>query len=184
MADRERPAARTTPDARARRGRLPAAPAPTRASAANRRLVGRARRAEYLAEHGDFLGDDDFVWCPEGLREDDARAARGPSELAGRDVLEVGCGAAQCSRWLAAQGARVVGLDLSAGMLAAARAPAAPDRGRRLVQADARALPFADGSFDLACSAYGAVPFVADPRAGHGARSPGCCGRAAAGCSR
>jgi SAM-dependent methyltransferase len=32
-----------------------------------------------------------------------------------------------------------------------------------LVQADARALPFADASFDLACSAYGAVPFVADP---------------------
>ena len=25
------------------------------------------------------------------------------------------------------------------------------------------ALPFADGSFDLACSAYGALPFVADP---------------------
>jgi SAM-dependent methyltransferase len=33
----------------------------------------------------------------------------------------------------------------------------------RLVQADAAALPFADGSFDLACSAYGALPFVADP---------------------
>jgi SAM-dependent methyltransferase len=32
-----------------------------------------------------------------------------------------------------------------------------------LVQADARRLPFADASFDLACSAYGAVPFVADP---------------------
>lgn len=32
-----------------------------------------------------------------------------------------------------------------------------------LVQADAGALPFADGAFDLACSAYGALPFVADP---------------------
>ncbi|MGO4426074.1 class I SAM-dependent methyltransferase, partial [Streptomyces sp. MCAF7] len=32
-----------------------------------------------------------------------------------------------------------------------------------LVQADATALPFRDASFDLACSAYGAVPFVADP---------------------
>jgi SAM-dependent methyltransferase len=31
------------------------------------------------------------------------------------------------------------------------------------VQADARALPFAAGAFDLACSSYGAVPFVADP---------------------
>lgn len=32
-----------------------------------------------------------------------------------------------------------------------------------LVQADAMALPFRDASFDLACSAYGAIPFVADP---------------------
>jgi len=31
-----------------------------------------------------------------------------------------------------------------------------------LVQADASRLPFADGSFDLACSAFGAVPFVAE----------------------
>jgi SAM-dependent methyltransferase len=31
-----------------------------------------------------------------------------------------------------------------------------------LVQADATRLPFAGGSFDLACSAFGAVPFVAD----------------------
>ena len=31
-----------------------------------------------------------------------------------------------------------------------------------LVQADALALPFASRSFDLACSAFGAVPFVAD----------------------
>ncbi len=31
-----------------------------------------------------------------------------------------------------------------------------------LVQADAERLPFADGAFDLACSAFGAVPFVAD----------------------
>src|SRR3712207_4107816 len=31
-----------------------------------------------------------------------------------------------------------------------------------LLQADAAALPLADGSFDLACSAYGGLPFVAD----------------------
>ena len=31
-----------------------------------------------------------------------------------------------------------------------------------LVQATAEHLPFADESFDLACSAFGAVPFVAD----------------------
>jgi SAM-dependent methyltransferase len=32
-----------------------------------------------------------------------------------------------------------------------------------LVQAGAERLPFRAGAFDLACSAFGAVPFVADP---------------------
>ncbi|MCF3963304.1 class I SAM-dependent methyltransferase [Streptomyces fuscigenes] len=119
---------------------------------------------EYQNEHGTFLGDDRFVWCPEGLDEMEA-GLLGPLEsLRGLDVLEIGAGAAQCSRWLAAQGARPVALDLSHRQL---------QHGRRidgersasvaLVQADAGVLPFADGSFDLACSAYGAVPFVADP---------------------
>src|SRR5437763_4655134 len=47
-------------------------------------------------------------------------------------------------------------------MLNVARARSAAS-GPALVQADARALPVADSSFDVACSAYGAVPFVADP---------------------
>jgi len=109
----------------------------------------------YLAEHGEFLGGARFVWGPEGL---DEAAAGLLGDVRGRDVLEVGCGAAQCSRWLATRGARAVGLDLSFGML-----ERADWRGGRLVQADARRLPFADASFDLAFSAYGAVPFVADP---------------------
>jgi SAM-dependent methyltransferase len=114
---------------------------------------------EYQAEHGAFLGDDRFVWGPEGLDEADA-ALLGPArELAGRSVLEIGCGAAQCSRWLAAQGARPVALDLSYRQLRHSRRIGG---GFPLVQADAGALPFADGSFDLACSAYGGVPFVAD----------------------
>jgi ubiquinone/menaquinone biosynthesis C-methylase UbiE len=114
----------------------------------------------YQAEHGAFLGDADFLWGPEGLRERDARLL---GEVAGRDVLEVGCGAAQCSRWLAAQGARPVAFDLSGGQLAQAAALA--DRTGvtvPLVLADAQRLPFRDASFDLACSAYGGVPFVAD----------------------
>jgi SAM-dependent methyltransferase len=81
-------------------------------------------------------------------------------------VGAVGCGAAAASRWLATQGARVVGLDLSAGMLRHARL-AADRTGVRvpLLQADAAALPLADGAFDIACTAFGAVPFVADSAA-------------------
>ncbi len=121
---------------------------------------------DYQAEHGDFLGAADFVWCPEALREADARLL-GPAEaLRGARVLEVGCGAASCSRWLAGQGALPVGLDLSGGMLRHARALAeATGVPVPLVQAGAEQLPFADASFDLACSAFGAVPFVAEPAA-------------------
>ena len=118
---------------------------------------------EYLHEHGDFLGADRFVWCPEGLDEADAGLL---GDVHGLDVLEVGAGAAQCSRWLTSRGARAVASDLSGGMLAPGRAlgsrPGAP-RPAGLVQADARALPFAAASFDVAFAAYGAVPFVADP---------------------
>jgi SAM-dependent methyltransferase len=131
-------------------------PAGTDESARGNRHWWDREAGAYLAEHGDVLGHDAFVWGPEGLREEDARLL---GDVRGLDVLEVGCGAGQCTRWLAARGARAVGLDLSAGMLRAAG-----PGGAAHVQADARRLPFADGSFDLACSAYGAVPFVADPQ--------------------
>src|SRR3954452_15796442 len=119
-----------------------------------------AQAPGYYQEHGEFLGDADFVWGPENLREGTAGLL---GDVAGRRVLEVGCGAAQCSRWLQGRGAHPVAFDLSAGQLAQARAINArtgavvPN-----VQADAQRLPFADAAFDLACSAYGAVPFVAD----------------------
>ncbi|MFD6880199.1 MULTISPECIES: class I SAM-dependent methyltransferase [unclassified Streptomyces] len=119
---------------------------------------------EYQSEHGAFLGDDRFVWGPEGLDEAEA-ALLGPADsLKGKDVLEIGAGAAQCSRWLAARGARPVALDLSHRQLQHALRIGGSDLPAvRLVEADAGRLPFRDGSFDLACSAYGAVPFVADP---------------------
>jgi SAM-dependent methyltransferase len=117
----------------------------------------------YQAEHGDFLGDVDFVWCPEGLREADARLL-GP--LDGCRVLELGCGAASAGRWLVTQGAHAVALDLSAGMLRhAVRAAARTGVRVPLVQGDALALPFPAGAFDVVCTAFGAVPFVADSAA-------------------
>ena len=126
---------------------------------ANRRWWDAAAPA-YLAEHGADLGDADFLWCPEGLREADAHLL---GAVAGRRVLEVGCGSAPCSRWLRRAGADVVALDLSGGMLArAADLNQATGIAVPLVQAEAGALPFADASVDLACSAYGGLPFVAD----------------------
>lgn len=119
-----------------------------------------ANAQEYLDDHGGFLGDADFCWCPEGLREADARLL---GDVAGCSVLEIGSGAAQCSRWLTGQGARVVATDISGGMLARAQDLNARTQATvPLIQADARALPFANGSFDVAFTSFGAIPFVPD----------------------
>jgi SAM-dependent methyltransferase len=129
---------------------------------ANRRWWDAAADS-YQAEHGDFLGDAGFRWCPEGLDEATAGLL---GDVSGRRVLEVGCGAAQCARWLMTQGADVVAVDLSAGQLAHARRLSATTRiDVPLVQADAARLPLRAAAVDLACSAFGAVPFVADSAA-------------------
>lgn len=67
------------------------------------------------------------------------RDALGP--LTGQRVLDLGCGKGRFGRRLAEAGAEVVGLDLSAAMLAQAQ-------GLERVRASARRLPLADGSFD------------------------------------
>ena len=114
----------------------------------------------YHGEHGAFLGVADFVWSPENLREADAGLL---GDVAGRRVLEVGCGAAMCARWLAGRGAHPIAADLSAGMLRHAReGERATGVAVPLVQADAEHLPFRDASFDVAFTAFGAIPFVAD----------------------
>jgi SAM-dependent methyltransferase len=84
-------------------------------------------------------------------------------EVAGRDVLELGCGAAQWSVVLARAGARVVGLDLSERQLLHARRLTA-DAGMDvpLLQADAEAVPLAAASFDVVFCDHGAMNF-ADP---------------------
>ena len=130
--------------------------------AANRRWWDADADA-YHAEHGEFLGEADLVWCPENLRESEAHLL---GDVSGLRVLEVGCGSAPCARYLAGQGATVVAFDLSAGMLAHARAGAARTGvSVPLVQADVCEMPFLDDSFDIAFSAFGAIPFVADSAA-------------------
>jgi SAM-dependent methyltransferase len=138
----------------------------------DRREVGeseslRANRAdwdayadEYQATHGEFLGDAGFLWGPEGTREDDL-AALGP--VSGLDVLEVGSGGGQCSRWVLARGGRPVALDVSLRQLQHSRrideehAVVVPT-----VCASGAALPFRDRTFDAVFSAFGALQFVAD----------------------
>ncbi|PYM96375.1 MAG: SAM-dependent methyltransferase [Candidatus Rokuibacteriota bacterium] len=80
-----------------------------------------------------------------------------PENLAGKSAIELGCGTAYVSSWLARRGARVVGIDVSMAQLATAR------RLQRrhgfefpLIHGDAEAVPCRDGGFDLAISEYGA----------------------------
>jgi SAM-dependent methyltransferase len=127
------------------------------------RMWWDAASAEYQSQHADDLGEVRFLWGPEGLDEQHARLL---GDVRGRRVLEVGCGGGQCGRWLVTQGATVVGCDLSFAQLQYShRLDNRTGVPLPAVQADACALPFADSSFDLACSAFGAIPFVAHPEA-------------------
>ena len=133
---------------------------PAESARANRHWWDAAAQ-DYQDEHGAFLGDAELLWCPEGLREADARLL---GDVRGRDVLEIGCGAAQGARWLVSAGATVTAFDVSHAQL---RQAAALDARTgiavtRVVQADAQVLPFRGAAFDLVVSAFGAIPFVAD----------------------
>ncbi|WP_344629322.1 class I SAM-dependent methyltransferase [Streptomyces glaucosporus] len=87
-----------------------------------------------------------------------------PGDLAGKRVIELGCGTAYVSAWLARAGARPVGVDLSERQLATARAMQEEfGLDFPLLLADAERVPCADGSFDLAVSEYGASLWC-DPR--------------------
>jgi ubiquinone/menaquinone biosynthesis C-methylase UbiE len=63
------------------------------------------------------------------------------SPLEGRRILDLGCGKGRFARSLVERGAQVVGLDISAGMLAQAA-------GLSRVRGSARRLPFGRASFD------------------------------------
>ncbi|WP_080795156.1 class I SAM-dependent methyltransferase [Corynebacterium pacaense] len=121
---------------------------------------------DYHARHPTYLGVDgaEFYWCPEMLHESTARLLGRPAELRGASILELGCGSAPCSRWLAqdlGDSTFITAFDISAAMLR----HAGDHRGVDLVQADAMALPYRGDSFDVVFSAFGAIPFVSDSAA-------------------
>ena len=88
-----------------------------------------------------------------------------PENLEDLEVVELGCGTAYVSAWLARLGAHPVGIDNSPKQLETARAMQAQfglDFPLHLGYAEAT--PFANASFDLAISEYGACLW-ADPYA-------------------
>ncbi len=116
----------------------------------------------YQEQHAPDLDRAPVAWGAWRIPESDV-GVLGLDRIAGLDVLEYGCGAAQWSTALAPLGACVRSLDQSIAQLGHARrriaagAPAVP-----LVCASGAAVPFADASFDLVFCDHGALSFC-DP---------------------
>jgi len=84
-------------------------------------------------------------------------------DVAGLDVVELGCGTAYFSAWLAKRGARVVGVDPTPAQLETARRLMGETGIEfELVEAPAESVPLPNASFDLALSEHGAATW-ADP---------------------
>jgi SAM-dependent methyltransferase len=131
------------------------------AHAAHNRDAWNASSDEYQERHGAFLAaSGGLAWGTAQIPEAELQIL---GEVAGRDILELGCGAAQWSIALALRGARPVGLDLSERQLEHARhlmAEAGVDF--PLVHASAEAVPLPDEGFDIVFCDFGAMTF-ADP---------------------
>src|SRR6476646_357235 len=116
---------------------------------------------EYQERHGGQLAESGGdAWGTYQIPEADLHVL---GDVAGRDILEFGCGAAQWSIALAKLGARPVGLDLSERQLHHARR-LMTDAGVSfpLVHGSGEAVPLPDASFDIVFCDHGAMSF-ADP---------------------
>jgi len=103
---------------------------------------------------------EEMDWGVFGVPESDVGLL---GDVAGLDVVELGCGTAYVSARLARRGARPVGVDPTPAQLATARRMM-DEAGIEfpLVEAPAESVPLPDASFDLAVSEYGASLW-ADP---------------------
>jgi ubiquinone/menaquinone biosynthesis C-methylase UbiE len=145
----------------------------SRPVACDRALPGRAAGKRQLTEHAarnqeswareaeNYVAGAERNWAASEIAWGIVKAPESEvgllGDVAGRDVVELGCGTAYVSAWLARRGARVVGVEVTEEQLATAR------RMQRehgfefpLVHASAEDVPLPDESFDLAVSEYGA----------------------------
>ena len=116
--------------------------------------------AEYVENAERSWGQDEITWGIWRVPETELHAL---PDVAGKDVVELGCGTAYISAWLARRGARIVGVDpTSAQLETARRMQRVHELEFPLVEAPAEEVPLPDASFDLAVSEYGASIW-ADP---------------------
>ncbi len=116
----------------------------------------------YVAPAEDNWAREAPTWGIWSVPESELRML--PADLADKDVIELGCGTAYVSAWLARRGARVVGIDNSEAQLAtASRLQRRYGFDFPLLHGNAEAVPYPDSSFDFAISEYGACLW-ADPQ--------------------
>ena len=115
---------------------------------------------DYVPAAEQNWAEAEITWGVWGMPETELRAL---PEVEGKDVVELGCGTAYISAWLARRGARPVGVDVTPAQLETARR-LQREHGLEfpLVEASAEDVPLPDASFDLAVSEYGASIWV-DP---------------------
>jgi len=119
------------------------------------REIWTQENAEYTGPKAlDAWRQEEIRWGVFQIPESDVRVL---PDVAGKDVVELGCGTAYFSAWLARRGAQPVGVDLTPAQLATARR-CQEELGIEfpLVEASAEDVPLPDASFDLALSEYGA----------------------------
>ncbi len=96
------------------------------------------------------------TWGTWGVAEQELEML--PLDMTGMDAIELGCGTAYVSAWMARRGATVTGIDVSERQLATARRLAAEHGvSLTLLHGSAETTPFGDETFDFAISEYGAA---------------------------
>ncbi|MEM7141879.1 MAG: class I SAM-dependent methyltransferase [Actinomycetota bacterium] len=111
---------------------------------------------------GQWVGPGERAWASEpswGLWQvPESELALLPDDMTGMDAIELGCGTAYISAWMARRGATVTAVDTSAEQLAtASRLMGEHELELTLVHANAETVPAPDASFDFAINEYGAA---------------------------
>jgi SAM-dependent methyltransferase len=129
--------------------------------ARNRAYWDEVNAPRYAESGRRSWASDEITWGIFGVPEAELNAL--PAEVAGLDVVELGCGTAYFGSWLARRGARVTGIDNSDEQLKTARRlQDEHDLHFPLIHGNAETTGLPDASFDLAISEYGASIW-ADP---------------------
>ncbi len=118
------------------------------------RVIWDRLSVEYAAGGARGWAQTEATWGIWGLPERELRVL---PDVDGKDVIELGCGTAYWSAWLARRGARVVGIDNSEKQLETARALQREHKLHfPLIHGSAESVPLPDASFDVVFSEYGA----------------------------